>query len=158
MGPFAYILPPETAHIHCTATGLALFRRPSLAHGRSRSNYCNMPMQPTHPADFNEIAIYRSSRHANAFSASVISTMPGNDLLAYRPHTLPKEQLVQISILYRFILTPVPTHWRAHKKPAQAGGTKVDRQHHLQILLAAAKNPYIGQKEGHTESDGQSGI
>jgi hypothetical protein len=28
MGPFAYILPPETAHIHCAATGLALFRRP----------------------------------------------------------------------------------------------------------------------------------
>ena len=28
MDPFAYILPPETAHIHCAATGLALFRRP----------------------------------------------------------------------------------------------------------------------------------
>jgi len=31
MDPFAYILPPETAHIHCGATGLALFRRPSVA-------------------------------------------------------------------------------------------------------------------------------
>ena len=30
MGPFAYILPPETAHIHCAATGLALFRRPNV--------------------------------------------------------------------------------------------------------------------------------
>jgi hypothetical protein len=28
MDPFAYILPPETAQIHCGATGLALFRRP----------------------------------------------------------------------------------------------------------------------------------
>ncbi|MBM5792280.1 MAG: GTP-binding protein [Cyanobacteria bacterium M_surface_10_m1_298] len=28
MDPFAYILPPETGHIHCGATGLALFRRP----------------------------------------------------------------------------------------------------------------------------------
>ena len=31
MGPFAYILPPETAHIHCGATGLPFFRRPFLA-------------------------------------------------------------------------------------------------------------------------------
>ena len=31
MDPFAYILPPETAQIHCGATGLALFRRPELA-------------------------------------------------------------------------------------------------------------------------------
>jgi len=30
MGPFAYILPPETAQIHCGVTGLALFRRPHL--------------------------------------------------------------------------------------------------------------------------------
>jgi hypothetical protein len=28
MSPFAYILPPETAHTYCAATGLALFRRP----------------------------------------------------------------------------------------------------------------------------------
>jgi len=30
MGPFAYILPPETAHIHSGATGLPFFRRPYL--------------------------------------------------------------------------------------------------------------------------------
>ena len=30
MGPFAYILPPETAHIHCGATGLPFFRRPHI--------------------------------------------------------------------------------------------------------------------------------
>ena len=30
MVPFAYILPPEPAQIHCVATGLALFRRPYL--------------------------------------------------------------------------------------------------------------------------------
>jgi hypothetical protein len=28
MGPFAHILPPKTAHIHCGAVDLALFRRP----------------------------------------------------------------------------------------------------------------------------------
>ena len=28
MGPFAYILPPKTAHIHCGANDLAIFRRP----------------------------------------------------------------------------------------------------------------------------------
>jgi hypothetical protein len=28
MGQFAYILPPETAHIHRVATGLPFFRRP----------------------------------------------------------------------------------------------------------------------------------
>ncbi|MEN9388624.1 MAG: hypothetical protein RLZZ255_1600 [Cyanobacteriota bacterium] len=32
MDPFAYILPPETAQIHCGATGLALFRRPYLPY------------------------------------------------------------------------------------------------------------------------------
>ncbi|MBM5802152.1 MAG: putative addiction module antidote protein [Cyanobacteria bacterium K_DeepCast_35m_m2_023] len=30
MHPFAYILPPETGHIHCGATGLTLFKRPYL--------------------------------------------------------------------------------------------------------------------------------
>jgi hypothetical protein len=30
MTPFAYILPPETDHIHCAAAGLALFRRPNV--------------------------------------------------------------------------------------------------------------------------------
>ena len=30
MGPFAYILPPENAQIHCGAAGLALFRRPQI--------------------------------------------------------------------------------------------------------------------------------
>jgi bicarbonate transport system ATP-binding protein len=30
MDPFAYILTPETAHIHCGGSGLALFRRPHL--------------------------------------------------------------------------------------------------------------------------------
>jgi hypothetical protein len=30
MGPFAYILPPETDQIHCGAIGLALFRRPEV--------------------------------------------------------------------------------------------------------------------------------
>jgi hypothetical protein len=33
MGPFAYILPPETAHIHSGATGLPFFRRPYLNLG-----------------------------------------------------------------------------------------------------------------------------
>ena len=33
MALFAYILPPETAQIHCGAAGLALFRRPQLAMG-----------------------------------------------------------------------------------------------------------------------------
>jgi type I restriction-modification system DNA methylase subunit len=28
MDPFAYVLTPETAHIHCGGSGLALFRRP----------------------------------------------------------------------------------------------------------------------------------
>ncbi len=28
MGPYAYILPPETAQIHCGATGLPFFRKP----------------------------------------------------------------------------------------------------------------------------------
>jgi hypothetical protein len=30
MGPFAYILAPETAQIHCGGSGLALFRRPQI--------------------------------------------------------------------------------------------------------------------------------
>jgi hypothetical protein len=34
MALFAYILPPETAQIHCGAAGLALFRRPNF--GRLR--------------------------------------------------------------------------------------------------------------------------
>jgi hypothetical protein len=42
MDPFAYILPPETAQIHCAATGLALFRRPYVrarsAHGDLTDN------------------------------------------------------------------------------------------------------------------------
>ena len=33
MVPFAYILLPETAQIHCSATGLALFRRPYIEPG-----------------------------------------------------------------------------------------------------------------------------
>ena len=35
MALFAYILPPETAQIHCGAAGLALFRRPYITSLRT---------------------------------------------------------------------------------------------------------------------------
>lgn len=41
MDPFAYILPPETAQIHCGATGLALFRRPYVSTKKDGSERLN---------------------------------------------------------------------------------------------------------------------
>jgi hypothetical protein len=58
MDPFAYILPPETAQIHCAATGLALFRMPqvtlySAALGVAIAQACYV----TAPGDNHERAV-----------------------------------------------------------------------------------------------------
>jgi len=50
MGPYAYILPPETAQIYCGATGLALFRRPyRVLHCHGQANRRGRARPPQEP-------------------------------------------------------------------------------------------------------------